>query len=121
MAALPGEDEGRQGYFNLGPEQRAKWFPRFKRAGVSKVFCGHYHRNAGGFTADKSLEIVVTSAVGRQLSEAEVATNSPDFTRTSDISSGFRIASVTKDAITHEYYSFEEFDGSVMCRPCVEH
>ena len=55
------------------------------------------------------------------LSEAEVATNSPDFSGTSDISSGFRIASVTKDAITHENYSFEEFEGSVMCRPCVEH
>ena len=33
--------------------------------GIRKIFCGHYHRNAGGFYKD--LEVIVTSAIGCQI------------------------------------------------------
>jgi hypothetical protein len=55
----------RKGYFNYAPEVRQPLLRRLKAAGVSKWFCGHYHRTAGGW--DGELEVVVTSAAGLHL------------------------------------------------------
>lgn len=58
---------------------------------VRAVFCGHYHRNAGGFYKD--LELIVTSAVGCQL-----GTDKP----------GFRVVKLDDTSIKHKYYASEE-------------
>ena len=36
-------------YFNVEPDLRKKMLDKFYDAGVRKIFCGHYHRNAGGW------------------------------------------------------------------------
>ena len=46
-------------YFNVEKELRRRKLEQFYEAGVRKIFCGHYHRNAGGFFKD--LEVVVTN------------------------------------------------------------
>lgn len=81
------EDE----YFNINREVRLKWLEKFKQAGIKKIFCGHYHRNAGGWYGD--MELVVTSAIGAQLG---------------DDKSGGRIVKVTDTSIEHQYYATEE-------------
>ena len=83
----PEEDEQ---YFNITQPARREWLERFRTAGVTKVFCGHYHRNAGGWY--KELEVVVTSAVGTQLGKDR---------------SGFRVVRVGEDGVEHEYINIE--------------
>ena len=106
---LSSEKEERRGYFDLPDRVRGRWLPRLAAAGVSHVFCGHYHRNAGAFTDDGRTEIVVTSAVGRQMSESEVATNAADGTA-SDTKSGLRLVTVGDAAITHAYRDFDDLE-----------
>lgn len=79
-------DEPTHAYFNIEIEQRKKLIEKFKEAGVKKVFCGHYHRNAGGFDGD--FECIVTSAIGAQLG---------------DDGHGFRLVEVTENDIKHQY------------------
>lgn len=55
---------------------------------MSKLFCGHYHRNDGGW--DENLEVIVTSAVGCQLGKDD---------------HGFRIVKVFDDRVCHTYQS----------------
>jgi hypothetical protein len=45
---LKSHDEPTHEYFNLEYNQRLNLLQRFRNAGVTKVFCGHYHQNAGG-------------------------------------------------------------------------
>ncbi|XP_077595385.1 serine/threonine-protein phosphatase CPPED1 [Stigmatopora nigra] len=77
-------------YFNLQTEVRQKLIQRFKEAGVSAVFSGHYHRNAGG--CHDGLDVVVSSAIGCQLGQ--------------DVH-GVRVAVVTDERVVHRYYSLE--------------
>ena len=69
----------------------------FILTGVRTIFCGHYHRNAGGFYGD--MELVVTSAVGAQLGE--------------DLS-GFRIVSVNEDSVKHKYYELAKVPEKIV-------
>lgn len=78
-------------YFNIACDLREKMLKKFKDAGIRAVFCGHYHRNAGGFYKD--VEVVVTSAVGAQLGIDK---------------SGFRVVKVLDDKITHTYCAIED-------------
>ena len=82
-------DEPKQ-YFNIDPPTRMRMLDKLRDAGVTHVFCGHYHRNAGGRYGD--LEVVVTSAIGQQIG--------------SDVS-GMRLVKVTQDEIQHKYYGLE--------------
>lgn len=59
--------------------------------GVKTVFCGHYHRNAGGFY--KGMEEVVTSAMGCPLGTEK---------------SGLRVVTVTESGINHKYYAMDD-------------
>ncbi|XP_077481222.1 serine/threonine-protein phosphatase CPPED1 isoform X3 [Stigmatopora argus] len=77
-------------YFNLQREVRQKLIHRFKEAGVTAVFSGHYHRNAGGL--HDGLDVVVSSAIGCQLGH--------------DVH-GVRVAVVTAERVVHRYYSLE--------------
>ena len=79
-------------YFNIDIELRKKMLTKFKSSNVSKIFCGHYHRNAGGWDGP-SLELVVTSAIGCQIG------NDPH---------GMRIVKVFEDHIEHKYHSLED-------------
>lgn len=79
-------DEPTHPYFNIEINQRKNLIERFKKAGVNKVFCGHYHKNAGGFNGD--LECITTSAIGAQLGND---------------GHGYRIVQVNDKEITHKY------------------
>lgn len=83
-------------YFNLPSESRAQLLRKLYDGGIRKVFCGHYHRNAGGTYGD--LEVIVTSAVGAQLG-ADV--------------SGARIVRVLDNEIHHQYYAIEDLPETV--------
>lgn len=85
---LQNEDEEADIYFNLKPDVRLKLLERFKRANVAKVFCGHYHRNAGGYSNDKRLEVVVTTAIGAQLGSDK---------------HGFRVVQVNENSVEHSF------------------
>jgi len=84
-------------YFNIPKTTREQLLLKFSDAGISKIFCGHFHRNAGGlWTSEKDpskkIEVVVSSAVGCQLG--------PD-------KPGYRIVNVKNNQITHQYFSVE--------------
>ena len=41
-------------YFNIPKTTREQLLLKFSDAGISKIFCGHFHRNAGGlWTSEK--------------------------------------------------------------------
>ena len=66
---LQNPQENKQ-YFNLDQETRTALLDKLCKAGVSKLFCGHYHSNAGGWypsDSERLLEVVVTTAIGCQL------------------------------------------------------
>jgi len=83
-------------YFNINYQLRMEKLNQFYDAGIRKIFCGHYHRNAGGFFND--LEVVVTSAIGCQIG--------PD-------QHGMRIVNVKEDQIEHQYYPLVDFPTNV--------
>lgn len=69
----------------------------FFYTGVRYFFCGHYHRNGGGFY--KEMEIIVTSAIGCQAG--------PD-------KCGIRLVKVMKDKVEHSYSPFENSPSSAI-------
>ena len=83
-------------YFNIEVELREKMLTKFYACGVRKIFCGHYHRNAGGWYKD--LELVVTSAIGCRLG---------------DDPHGMRLVKVEEDKIEHKYHSLDDFPKNV--------
>ncbi|KAH7947344.1 hypothetical protein HPB52_010256 [Rhipicephalus sanguineus] len=89
----PQEDKS---HFNVDPLLRLRMLDKFHKAGVRAIFCGHYHRNAGGFFKD--MELVVTSAVGAQLGRD---------------SHGLRVVKVGEDKIEHQYYALDEIPKTV--------
>ncbi|XP_057307884.1 serine/threonine-protein phosphatase CPPED1-like [Hydractinia symbiolongicarpus] len=93
------EDE----YFNIKKEPRFRMLNKFREAGVKHIFCGHYHRNAGGLYGD--LEVIVTSAIGCQLGEDK---------------SGMRIVRVSENKIEHKYYGLQECPTSLSLNVSVD-
>lgn len=87
---LQDPDEGKD-YFNIEKELRHEMLEKFHQAGVKTIFCGHYHRNAGGFYKD--MEEVVTSAMGSPLGPEK---------------SGLRVVTVTENDISHKYFAMDE-------------
>ncbi len=85
---LHNPNEATHSYFNIEVKQRLKWLEKFKKAGVSKIFCGHYHQNAGGFY--DNIEIITTSAIGAQLGNDK---------------HGYRLVSVDENEVKHKYIS----------------
>jgi len=103
------------GYFNLKSTTRRELVGKCKAKGASKWFCGHYHRNSCACDADGKFEVVVTAAVGCNI------TTTPGVNRRGRVGfagegkfhftpdmSGFRIVKVTKDAINHRFYPFSK-------------
>ena len=93
---LESPDEPKQ-YFNIENDLRKKMLNKFKQEKVGKIFCGHYHRNAGGW--DEDLELVVTSAIGCQIGKDP---------------HGMRIVKVSKSGLEHAYHSL--FDCPVQIK-----
>ena len=65
--------------------------------GVKRIFCGHYHRNARG--SYKSMEQIVTSAIGLQLGTDKA---------------GIRLVRVTEDEIEDQYFATEELPTNFL-------
>lgn len=84
-------------YFNVEKELRMKKLEQFFQAGVRKIFCGHYHRNAGGFY--KELEVIVTSAIGCQIGSDE---------------HGMRVVKVRKGGLEHSYHPLTSFPTRII-------
>ncbi|RWS20348.1 purple acid phosphatase-like protein [Leptotrombidium deliense] len=83
--------EEQDNYFNIEKKLREQMLEKFHKAGVKAIFCGHYHRNAGG--RYKNTEVVVTSAIGAQLGND---------------GSGVRIVKMLTDSIQHQYYAIDQ-------------
>ena len=81
-------------YSNIGLEKRKKYLELFNKFGVKAVFAGHFHKNSYGNY--KGMDMISTSAVGKQLGKDQ---------------SGFRIIKVTKDSVLSKYYSLEELEN----------
>ena len=56
-------------YFAIPKQDRVALLQQFADAGIKKVFCGHYHRNAGGMWSktndDGSISQVFAFALAR--------------------------------------------------------
>jgi len=117
---LDREDEPQQ-YFNLSVELREKWLPKMQRAGINAVFCGHYHRNANAWTDDAALELVVTSAVGKQLTAQEVALNKSAGSSGGDFEgysgSGMRVVTVGEERVHHRFCTFADLEQELQLPP----
>ncbi|NDP20503.1 MAG: metallophosphatase [Paludibacter sp.] len=73
-------------YSNIPQKKRLEYMQLFKTNGVKLIFAGHYHNNAQA--QYDGIEMITTSAVGKQLGKAK---------------SGFRVVTVFKDSISHKY------------------
>ena len=51
-----------KGYYNYEPTTRNALISKLRSCGCTKLFCGHYHSNAGGHHED--FEVVITCAAG---------------------------------------------------------
>jgi 3',5'-cyclic AMP phosphodiesterase CpdA len=78
-------------YWNIPTERRRIVLDLLKGHGVRAYFCGHWHRNGGGW--DGELEIAVTGPVGYPLGTDP---------------SGFRIVDVHDDRVEHVYVGLDE-------------
>lgn len=72
---------------NILKDVRIPMLEKFAKAGIKAIFCGHYHRNGGGYYG--KIDQVVTSAIGAQLGQDK---------------SGLRVVKVTEDGIEHVYH-----------------
>lgn len=80
-------------YYNFPQPLRENMLNKFQKAGISKIFCGHYHKNAGGWYKD--MELVVTSAIGLQQGNDK---------------NGFRVVTVKENQIDHKYVELDNID-----------
>ena len=111
-------------YFNLEQGVRARLLKDLYEAGCSAWFCGHYHRNAGGFYTpldgardDDRLEVVVSSAIGTTLTTSENGAGDPlglsgmGKMLLDASTSGLRVVRVGRDRITHDWTTLDSADS----------
>jgi len=106
-------DEG-EGHFNMPTKKRNDLLDKLNDAEVSHLFCGHYHRNAGG--TYKDLEVSVSASIGTNVVNSSIPGSDPldksgigDYICEDD-TSGFRIVAVKKDKIVHKWFSFDDIE-----------
>ncbi len=87
-------------YSNIGLEKRKKYLELFNKFGVRAVFAGHLHKNSYGNY--KGMDMVTTSAIGKQLG--------------GDLS-GLRIVKVNIDSVVSNYYNLEDLER-IKCKKC---
>jgi predicted MPP superfamily phosphohydrolase len=78
-------------YDNVPVDVRERYLKLMKDYGVKWIFAGHLHYNLEA--QDAGIQIVATGPVGKPLGKGK---------------SGFRIVSVTPDAIKHQFFDFGE-------------
>ncbi len=76
----------KKNYSNISEPERTQYMKLFKENGVIAIFAGHLHNNAEAWY--DGIDMVTTSAVGKQLGNAKP---------------GFRIVKVYKDSVSHRY------------------
>lgn len=87
-------------YFNIPVARRAAYLAMFREYGVRYLFCGHYHRNAGGL--DGTIENITSGPVGKPLGGAK---------------SGLRVAIVRDEKIEHRYYELGDLPVTIELNP----
>jgi predicted MPP superfamily phosphohydrolase len=87
-------------YFNIPTARRMAYLAMFREFGVRYLFCGHYHRNAGG--REGELENITSGPVGKPLGGAK---------------SGIRVAIVRADKIEHNYYELGDLPTKIEMDP----
>lgn len=114
------EEDEPKGYFNHEPQARARLLAKLKK-GQQTWFCGHFHRNAGGFTKDGKLEVVVTSAVGTTIgwnldASPEERLGIPGMNWAGRAcgpdASGLRCVCVHNDVVTHKWFTLADLPVS---------
>merc|ERR1712062_833846 len=92
----------------MGLQQLAKYR-------VRAVFCGHYHRNAGGrfcSSTGADVELVVTGSTGGQIKDKPggnpLEKSGMDGPVIGENVSGMRLVRVEEGAVAHQWYSFQE-------------
>jgi hypothetical protein len=138
---LMAQDEPAE-YFNLDPAVRDEVMGLFARHRVRAVFCGHYHRNAGGWwhppeeegagaavggegagtgagAGAAPVEVVVTGAAGGNISTKPGADPlgiaGMDGCAVGEAVSGMRVVRVGEEELTHEWRTYEE----LSCMECL--
>lgn len=77
-------------YWNIPLARRGRLLRLLKAFGARAFFCGHWHRNGGGW--DDDLEVAVTGPVGYPLGADP---------------SGFRVVDVGENAVEHRYVALD--------------
>jgi 3',5'-cyclic AMP phosphodiesterase CpdA len=125
---IQAHDEGK-GYFNLHPSVRDPLLQSLRRCHARAWFCGHFHRNAGGWDRDGELEVVITTAVGTTLPYSAAAQTGDeegaitslgldgfawDERRCSVDSSGLRIVCVAAEhGVQHRFFTLAAVPAAV--------
>jgi len=99
------------------------------KAGVTKVYCAHYHRRAGGIY--KGLEVVVAGALGThivtkdvpqelrrsKLDEINFKLSYQGFggTEVSEKTSGLLVVSVSREGLDEEWLNISQITKEIEC------
>ena len=115
--------EEADGYFNLSREVRKPLLDKMLEAGVGKWFCGHFHRNAGGWCDNgkegaerKEMEVVITAAVGCNITTDERGdllglSGMAGVVMDADIS-GVRVVNVGEKGIEHKFHTLNQLEAA---------
>ena len=90
----------KDGYFVIPKSRRKPILDLLKKHNASAIFSGHWHGNS--FGRDQHLQMVTTGPVGKPLHEAP---------------SGFRIVTVSSDAVRHTYHGLGKIPYKVNLEP----
>ena len=112
----------KESWANWPVEERKEVLGLAKDAGVKSWFAGHYHQNAGGFVADGSLEVVVTSSVGttidskgHDLSQGVLPSSDGIEMKIGEDVSGFRLVRVSESrGVEHKWFTLNEMPTSII-------
>ncbi|CAL4120857.1 unnamed protein product [Meganyctiphanes norvegica] len=88
--------------WNFEKDIRTVMLKKYYDAGIRHIYCGHYHRNGGGFYKD--MELVVTAAV-------EVNVQNDGTTPSND--HGYRVVKVLDNKLEHSYYELGTAPSSI--------
>ncbi|XP_075247030.1 serine/threonine-protein phosphatase CPPED1-like [Convolutriloba macropyga] len=98
-------------YFNLDLSVRKTLLDKLSNAGVSKLFCGHYHNNAGGWypsDLNRRIEVIVTTAVGCQLGSDILLPGLEDCWTEPRTKPAVRFVTVSENVSSHDLKSLED-------------
>jgi len=116
--------------FNWPIKKREMWLDKMLKAKVSKVYCSHYHRRAGG--KYKGLEVVVTGAVGTHIRTKTVPKELKkskldaynfklsyegfEGTETNEKTSGLMVVTVDKRGLSEEWMNIAQIKKEMISR-----